>query len=60
MAKTKGSFQSLGNGVYRVGGVQRSAITGRYVSKSAASRWPGKTVVENQLPPSSSGSARPQ
>ena len=27
-------YQSLGNGVYRVGAVRRSAVTGRYVVKS--------------------------
>ena len=27
-----GTFQDLGNGVYRVGGLQRCALTGRYVT----------------------------
>jgi hypothetical protein len=50
MANTKGSFQNLGNGVYRVGGMQRSAITGRFVSKAAAARHPRTSVVEKQSP----------
>lgn len=40
------SFQSLGGGVYRVGGMRRSAVTGKFVSESAAARQPRTTVVE--------------
>jgi hypothetical protein len=38
-AQSKGnSYQSLGNGVFRVGGaVQRSAVTGRYITESSRS-----------------------
>lgn len=32
-AKSGGSYQSLGKGIYRVGAVTRSATTGRYVTK---------------------------
>ncbi|KZC95073.1 MULTISPECIES: hypothetical protein [Clavibacter] len=31
-------YQSLGNGVYRVGAVRRSAVTGRYVVKGHETR----------------------
>lgn len=34
------SLQSLGNGVYRVNNVGRSALSGRYVSSEAAARHP--------------------
>jgi len=32
------SYQALGGGVYRVVGVHRSAVTGRYVTSAAAKR----------------------
>ena len=38
-------YQSLGNGVYRVGAVRRSAVTGRYVIKSSEVR-PSQTSAE--------------
>lgn len=47
MTHTQSSFQSLGNGVYRVSGMQRSAVTGRFVSDAAA-RHPRTTVTEKQ------------
>jgi hypothetical protein len=34
------SLQSLGNGVYRVNNVGRSAVSGRYVSSESAARHP--------------------
>lgn len=37
--RADGSYQSLGKGVYRVSGaVQRSAVTGGYVTKSTAGK----------------------
>lgn len=50
MAKAK-SFQSLGGNFYRVGGSNRSAITGRYVSNATAARHPRTTVVERRSSP---------
>ena len=42
------SYQSLGNGVYRVGGaVTRSAVTGRYVTSKSAARHPSTTSTES-------------
>lgn len=55
MTHTESSFQSLGNGVYRVNGMQRSAVTGRYVSNAAAARHPRTTVTEKQPNSSTSG-----
>lgn len=47
--KKSGSYQDLGKGVFRVGGaVQRSAVTGRYVSKSSSARPSGSTPVERK------------
>lgn len=46
MASSKSSFQSLGNGVYRVGGMHRSAVTGKFISNATAARHPRTTVVE--------------
>ena len=38
---TGNSYQSLGNGVFRVGGaVQRSAVTGRYITENSRSSAP--------------------
>ncbi|ROQ51870.1 hypothetical protein EDF36_3959 [Rathayibacter sp. PhB152] len=54
MAKNvkRSSYQSLGNGVYRVGAVRRSAVTGRYVvSPEPAPASPSPT-------PSASGDRR--
>lgn len=46
---TNGSYQSLGKGVYRVGGaVHRSAVTGRYVTKSTSSKSPRTTITERK------------
>lgn len=57
MAKNEqsSSYQSLGNGVYRVGGaVTRNAVTGRYItSKATASHSHRATVAER-----SSGSTK--
>lgn len=39
-SSSKSSYQSLGNGVYRVGAVHRSAVTGRYVTKNSAAQKP--------------------
>lgn len=45
----KSSYQSLGKGVYRVGAVQRSAVTGRYVVPKAASKEASRTTsTENK------------
>lgn len=49
------SFQSLGKGVYRVGAVQRSAVTGRYVTKASAAAAPRTTVKDSK---SSGGSKK--
>ncbi len=43
MAKSN-SFQSLGNGTYRVSGVQVSPTTGRYVTRSSAASHPRTTT----------------
>lgn len=48
MAKSNSSFQNLGGGVYRVGGLSRSAVTGRYVTTSTAVRHPSTTVAERK------------
>lgn len=50
MAKAR-SFQSLGGNVYRVGGAHRSAITGRYISNTTASRYPNTSVTERRSSP---------
>lgn len=51
MAKNEksSSYQSLGNGVYRVGGaVSRSAVTGRYVTpKASASHSRTTTTIRS-------------
>ena len=49
------SYQSLGKGVYRVGAVQRSAVTGRYVTKNTATAAARTTVTESK---SSSATAK--
>ena len=49
MAKNEksSSYQSLGNGVYRVAGaVTRNAVTGRYVAAKTAPRSPSGTVTQ--------------
>lgn len=43
MAKSN-SFQSLGNGTYRVSGVHVSPTTGRYVTRSSAASHPRTTA----------------
>lgn len=56
MAKSEqsSSYQSLGNGTYRVGGaVTRNAVTGRYITTKATAIHPRSTVTER-----SSGSAK--
>lgn len=57
MAKSSSSssYQSLGKGVYRVGAVQRSAITGRYVTKNTSQSAARTTVSEGK---SSSAAAK--
>ncbi|SDQ03763.1 hypothetical protein SAMN04489742_0168 [Arthrobacter crystallopoietes] len=42
------SYQSLGKGVYRVGAVQRSAVTGRYVTKATTAAATRTTVTESK------------
>ena len=43
----KTSVQKLGNGTYRVGSARgRSAISGRFVTQSAAATSPKSTVTE--------------
>ncbi|WP_186376983.1 hypothetical protein [Curtobacterium pusillum] len=37
MANNSSSFQSLGNGAFRVSGARISPTTGRYVTRSSAS-----------------------
>lgn len=39
----KSSYQSLGNGVYRVGGTHRSAVTGRYITTKTTAQKPSST-----------------
>lgn len=40
------SYQSLGNGVFRVSGaVRRSAVTGRYITKSATPAKPSPSAT---------------
>jgi hypothetical protein len=46
MADSKSSFQNLGNGTYRVGGARRSAITGRYVTNTAAAKHPHTSATD--------------
>lgn len=60
MARASGSYQNLGDGVYRVGGMSRSAITGRYVSNGAALRQPRTTISERQESAPSEGATRPR
>lgn len=45
MAKGKGG-KGGGKGNSSGGGRSRSAITGKYVSKATAARWPKNTVTE--------------
>ncbi len=45
MAKGKGG-KGGGKGKSSGGGKSRSAITGKYVSKATAARWPKNTVTE--------------
>lgn len=47
------SYQSLGNGMYRVGGaVTRNAVTGRYVTHSSAASRSNGAVTERSSGPS--------
>lgn len=61
MAKNEksSSYQSLGNGVYRVGGaVSRNAVTGRYVTGKSVSTRPGNSTSER--PTSTSNTPPPR
>ena len=52
MAKNEksSSYQSLGNGVYRVGGaVTRSAVTGRYVTEKSTAAPASKVRATGSL-----------
>ncbi len=42
------SYQVLGKGIYRVGAVRRSAVTGRYVTKNTATTSARTTVGESK------------
>lgn len=58
--QSSSSFQNLGNGVFRVGGtVSRSAVSGRYISGSSASRFPRTTVAESKAKSSTASNPRP-
>lgn len=61
MAKNEksSSYQSLGNGVYRVGGaVSRNAVTGRYITGKSAARHQGNGASERPSGTSKSSSPR--
>lgn len=47
-SSSSSSYQSLGKGIYRVGAVQRSAVTGRYVTKSTATAAARTTMSESK------------
>ncbi|XUK64623.1 hypothetical protein ABMA10_21860 [Plantibacter sp. RU18] len=45
MTNDSSSFQSLGNGAYRVSGARVSPTTGKYVTRSSASTQKSKSAT---------------